>query len=85
MEDWRKFRPWIFAIEATLPLTDIPSHHEWEPILLKNDYVFTFQFSVNRYYVDVEREYLLDNFANINQFVEQNEIVKMQMTPLKFK
>lgn len=82
--DWRKFRPWVFCVEATFPLTNIPSHHDWEPILLENDYVFTFQFSVNRYYVDIEREYLLRNFVGIEQFVKENEIVKMRMEPFRF-
>ena len=85
IKDWRKFRPWIFCIESTLPTTDIPSHQEWEHILLKNDYTLAFRFSVNRYYVDTEREYLLDNFTKIHQFVKENEVVKMSMTPFVFE
>ena len=69
VKDWRKFRPWIFAMEATLPGTGIPCHDKWEDLLLANDYIFAFQLAINRYYVDAEREYLLDNFAKINQFV----------------
>ena len=83
IKDWNKFRPWIFAMEATLPGTDIPCHDKWEDLLLRNDYLFAFQFSINRYYVDADREYLLSNFAKINQFVAQNEIVQMVMQPLK--
>lgn len=85
VKDWRKFRPWIFCIESTFPATNIPSYHDWEPILLKNDYVFTLQFSVNRYYVDVEREHLLINFAEINQFAAQNQIVRLKMNPVSLK
>ena len=81
IKDWRKFRPWVFCIESTFPLTNTPSHHEWEDLLLANDYVFTFQFSINRYYVDAEREHLQVNFANINKFIAQNEIVQMKMSP----
>ena len=84
VKDWRKFRPWIFAMEATLPGTDIPCHDKWEDLLLTNDYIFAFQLAINRYYVDAEREYLLDNFAKINQFVAQNEVVKMIMQPVRF-
>ena len=83
IKDWNKFRPWIFAMEATLPGTDIPCHDKWEDILLANDYVCAFQLAINRYYVDAERKYLLSNFANINQFIAQNEIVQMVMQPLK--
>ena len=84
IKDWHKFRPWIFAMEATLPGTNIPCHDKWEDLLLANDYIFAFQLAINRYYVDAEREYLLSNFAKINQFVAQNEIVKMNMQPVRF-
>ena len=85
VKDWRKFRPWIFAMEATLPGTTIPCHDKWEDILFANNYIFAFQFSINRYYVDVEREHLLLNFAKINQFVAQNQIVKMNMVPVNLR
>ena len=83
IKNWRKFRPWIFAMEATLPGTDIPCHDKWEDLLLKNDYLFAFQFSINRYYVDSEKEHLLVNFAKVNQFVAQNDIVQMVMQPVR--
>ncbi|MBQ3726857.1 MAG: FkbM family methyltransferase [Selenomonadaceae bacterium] len=83
IKNWRKFRPWIFAMEATLPGTDIPCHDKWEDLLLKNDYLFAFQFSINRYYVDSEKEHLLVNFAKVTQFVAQNDIVQMVMQPVR--
>lgn len=82
VKDWQKFRPWIFCMEATLPLTNTPCHDKWEDILLANDYVFAFAFAINRYYVDAEHEYLLANFAGIEQFLKQNEIVKLRMLPM---
>ena len=84
VKDWHKFRPWIFCMEATLPGTDIPCHNKWEDLLLANDYVLAFYFEINRYYVAAEREYLLSNFQSINQFVMQNQIVKMNMVPFNF-
>ena len=84
IKDWQKFRPWIFAIEATLPTTEIPCHDKWEDILLANDYMFAFTFGVNRYYIDMEREYLMKGFNSINQFVAQNEICKMVMQKMQF-
>ena len=84
IKDWQKFRPWIFAIEATLPRTMTPSHEEWEQILLANDYVFATMFGVNRFYIDLEREYLLQGFQKIGQFVAQNELVKMTMQRINF-
>lgn len=84
VKDWQKFRPWIFAMEAMLPGTNTPCHDKWEDLLLANDYVFAFQLAINRYYVAAEREYLLANFAKINRFVAQNEIVKLNMEPIRF-
>ena len=72
-------------MEAVLPGTGIPCHDKWEDLLLANDYIFAFQLAINRYYVDVEREYLLHNFAKINQFVAQNEIVQLKMSRVNFK
>lgn len=84
VKNWRKFRPWIFAMEATLPMTKIPCHEDWESILLENDYTPAFQFDVNRYYVDKEQEHLLRNFEKINQFIAQNEIIILKTVPLTF-
>ena len=56
-----------------------PSHEEWEQILLTNDYVFATMFGVNRFYIDLEREYLLQGFRNINDFMKNNEVFKMTM------
>ncbi len=84
IKNWQKFRPWIFAIEATLPRTNIPCHDQWEDILLANDYIFAFTLGVNRYYIDMEREYLLNGFQSLNQFVAQNEVVKMTMHRIQF-
>lgn len=83
IKDWNKFRPWIFVLEFGLPTSE--SHLEWEPILEKNDYIPVFEFGVNRYFVDSEREYLLRGFKQINQFIAQNEIVKMVMQRISFK
>ena len=84
IKDWQKFRPWIFCMEATLPGTYTPCHDKWEDLLLANDYVLGFYFKINRYYVAAEREYLLSNFAKINQFITQNQIVQMKMLPVDF-
>lgn len=85
IKDWDKFRPWIFVLEATLPNTMTPSHGDWENILLENNYAFTIMLGVNRYYIDIEREYLLQGFKKIEQFLTQNEIFKMVMQRVNFK
>lgn len=84
IKDWRKFRPYIFAMESTLPNTEIPCHDKWEDILSANDYMFAFTFGINRYYIDMEKEYLMKGFQSINQFVAQNEVVKMTMHRIQF-
>lgn len=56
----RKYRPWIVVVEATLPNTQIPSHQEWEPILLTADYVFAYFDGLNRFYVARERSDLIE-------------------------
>lgn len=84
VKDWEKFRPWIFAVESTLPCTTIPSHEKWENILLENDYEFAAMFGVNRYYVDMEKEYLLQGFSKVQQFARQNEVVIMRMQRVDF-
>ena len=81
IKDWEKFRPWIFVIEATLPIRadGIPCYELWEPMLFQNDYKLAFTLGGNKYYVAMEREYLLQGFSEINKFVAQNEIVIMNM------
>lgn len=74
VKDWRKFRPWVFAIEAKIPGTKTFCYDQWESILLDNDYIFALEYKINRYYIATEREYLLANLAKINTFVSENEI-----------
>jgi FkbM family methyltransferase len=61
--DWRRNRPWVVLLEATLPNPQIECHHEWEPILLEADYVFAYADGLNRFYVSKERADLLKAFT----------------------
>ena len=85
VSDWRKFRPYIFVIESTLPGTYTPSHEKWENILLENDYILAFQAGINRYYIDIEKEYLLKGFSEVNQFLSQNEIFVLRPQRIVFQ
>ena len=49
--DLRRHRPWVILVEATLPMTTIPSHHEWEELLIAADYQFVLFDGLNRFYV----------------------------------
>lgn len=73
------FRPWIFVVEAMKPGTSIPSHKEWEQILLDNGYMLGYCKGINRYYVDIRREYLVDLFDEVDKFMLENEIVHIKM------
>jgi FkbM family methyltransferase len=57
--DWRRWRPRVIIVEATVPGTDIPAWHPWEGILLSNGYKFGLFDSLNRYYVAEECNDLL--------------------------
>lgn len=52
--DWKRWRPRLVVVEATLPTTTVPTHEEWEPLLLEADYVFAAFDGLNRYYVRAE-------------------------------
>ena len=54
--DFKHFRPWLLAIEATVPCTYTPCHEEWEHIVA--GYEFALFHQINRYYV--AREHAAD-------------------------
>ncbi|MBA3727225.1 MAG: FkbM family methyltransferase [Armatimonadetes bacterium] len=56
------YRPWIVAVESTIPLTYTPIYQEWEALLLNRDYVFAASHEINRFYVAVERAPLAERF-----------------------
>jgi FkbM family methyltransferase len=60
--DWSTYRPWIVLVEATLPMSQIESYEEWEPILINAGYAFAYADGLNRFYVANEHAELLDCF-----------------------
>jgi FkbM family methyltransferase len=56
-------RPWVIVVEATAPLTNIPTHDAWEPRLLDAHYRFAHDDGLNRYYVAEEHAALIASFA----------------------
>lgn len=60
--DWKQFRPWIVVVEATLPLSQVENHAEWECILLEADYEFVYADGINRFYVAKEHSELSNSF-----------------------
>lgn len=56
-------RPWVVCIEAVLPGTQTPSHHQWESQLLDNRYSLAAFDGINRWYVADEHKELRDAVA----------------------
>jgi FkbM family methyltransferase len=52
--DWKKYRPTVLVIEATVPNSKIPAHAEWEPLLLKEGYTLLDFDGLNRWYADAK-------------------------------
>lgn len=75
--DFSIVRPLVFVIEATEPCTMIPTHQQWEDILVKNDYEFVYQFGVNRYYVDKHTTGLKEKFIGMDELLQKYLVIKM--------
>jgi FkbM family methyltransferase len=74
--DLVKYKPLALCIEATQPMTDIPSYMEWEKILLKNNYTFAMYDGLNRYYVHKEHADLLPRFIDIDRCVKKSKYTR---------
>jgi FkbM family methyltransferase len=61
--DWSRFRPKIIVLEALAPVTMAPAWGAWEPLLMAQDYRFTYFDSLNRYYVAEEHAGLAERLA----------------------
>jgi FkbM family methyltransferase len=60
--DWARYRPWVVVVEATLPMSQVESHADWEPILLDAGYKFAYADGLNRFYVAEEHADLVPAF-----------------------
>ncbi|GGY73617.1 FkbM family methyltransferase [Pseudoduganella plicata] len=58
--DLRRWRPWLLAIEATLPNSRETVHEQWEHLVTPFGYRFAYFDGLNRYYVADEHAELLD-------------------------
>ena len=64
--DWKKFRPTLLVIEATIPCSGYDPAHplehaawlEWEPLILDAGYLLVYDDTLNRYYLKKEEEQL---------------------------
>ena len=67
--NFEKYRPYIIAMESTVPNTLVPTYEQWEDILLKAKYHYVFSHGVNRYYVANEKS---DDFDS--RFIDVEEL-----------
>ena len=61
--DLERIRPWIILVEATEPLSTVPTHEHWEHLLLSRGYDFVYFDGLNRFYIASEHPALRDSFA----------------------
>jgi FkbM family methyltransferase len=61
--DWRRFRPRVLVVEATVPNTPEPDFAGWEPLVLGHGYLFALFDGLNRFYVREEDRGLLQALA----------------------
>lgn len=61
LQGWQtsEVRPWIVVIESTLPMSQTPSHQQWEALLLAKGYQFAYFDGLNRYYVSEQHPELM--------------------------
>ncbi len=52
--DWRRLRPRVLLLEATLPWSSVLANQDWEPTLIEHGYVRVFFDGINCFYVPDE-------------------------------
>ncbi|CAN7710683.1 FkbM family methyltransferase [Pseudoduganella sp. LjRoot289] len=58
--DFQRWRPWVLAIEATMPNSRVTNHETWEHMVTGAGYRYAYFDGLNRYYVADEHAELLD-------------------------
>lgn len=79
--DWKKFRPWICVVEATVPLSSEESYEEWDRHLVSKGYFHVYSDGLNRFYVRQESKELADFFKlppNVFDSYEAYKMVKLK-------
>src|SRR5690606_10575317 len=57
--DFKRWRPWVLVIEATLPNSRATNHETWEHLVTSQGYAYAWFDGLNRYYVAAEHPELL--------------------------
>ena len=69
--DFTNYKPKVFCIESTIPMSFIPNHQLWEEILINNSYTFVYKCGVNRYYVNNNYSLLLKRSKYIGEYIRK--------------
>ena len=69
--DFTNYKPKVFCIESTIPMSFIPNHQLWEEILINNSYTFVYKCGVNRYYVNNNYSLLLKRSKYISEYIRK--------------
>lgn len=81
--DWKKCRPWIVIVEATLPLSQIENHEYFEAILLEAGYIFAYADGLNRFYIANEHPELLTAFRYPPNVFDDFKLSNLHETELR--
>ena len=78
--DFTNYKPKVFCIESTVPLSPITTYQLWEEILINNGFTFVYSRGVNRYYVNNKYPDILErskNIITINNFVNKRILLTL--------
>ena len=70
--DLQTWRPWIILLEATVANTQIPTHAQWEGLLLEQRYRLVYADGLNRFYLAEEHDDLAGAFATPPNVFDQH-------------
>jgi FkbM family methyltransferase len=74
--DFKKYPPAVVMVEATAPLTEQPTQHLWQDVLLGAGYVFAMDDGLNRYYVGPAAKALQTKFIEADFCVRLDKASK---------
>ena len=57
-----RVQPWIVIVEATRPNSRMPTHQEWESLIVRHGYIDVYFDGVNRYYLSEQHRELAAAF-----------------------
>ena len=72
--DFDNYKPKVFCVESTIPLSFKPNYQLWEEIIIKNGFTFVYERGVNRYYVNKKFSDILNRANNIRDYFRKAHV-----------